>query len=294
MKDAKQWSEPAGRANPAESRSLRVFELGGGSVTGTLHRKAGKPLQDAFGWRRGPRSLVAVVCDGCGSSPHSEVGARLGTRLFCEAIGARLDAGLAVDDPILWQRVRAEVLAELGRLATAMGGAWIDAIADHFLFTVMGAAVTESSTAIIGAGDGVYAINGEVCVLEAGPENRPAYVGYGLLDPGGADSELAIHAVRPTADIDSILLGTDGVTDILSSEHRAVPGRDQHVGAISRFWCDDFLFANRDGVRRRLAVLARDHQTLDWDQRRVDRAPGLLRDDTTIVVLRRAPAGVLS
>jgi hypothetical protein len=294
MKNAKQRGGPAAGSNPGASPALRAFELAGGSVAGTLHRKADKPLQDAFRWRLGTHSLVALVTDGCGSSPHSEVGARLGAWLFCEAIGARLDAGLAVDDPIVWQGARADVLAELGRLATAMGGTWIDTIADHFLFTVMGAAITESSTAILGAGDGVYAINGEVQVLDAGPENRPAYVAYGLLPASNVEAELAIHAVRPTAEIESILLGTDGVTDILAAEHRAVPGRDQPVGALRQFWRDDFLFANRDGMRRRLAVLAREHQTLDWDERRIDRAPGLLRDDTTVVVLRRAPAGDLS
>lgn len=291
MNNAKQRSEPAGGFKPGESPGLRAFELVGGSVTGTLHRKADKPLQDAFGWRRGPRSLVAVVCDGCGSSPHSEVGARLGARLFCEAIGAQLDAGLAVDDPLVLQRARADVLTELGRLATAMGGTWSDTIADYFLFTVMGAAITGASAVIFGAGDGVYAINGEVHVLDAGPENRPAYIAYGLLSPGSAESELAIHAARPTADIESILLGTDGVADILSAEDRAVPGSNRPVGAISQFWRDDFLFANRDGVRRRLAVLAREHQTLDWNEHRVDRSPGLLRDDTTVVALRRMPAG---
>src|SRR5690606_30169774 len=109
-----------------------------GSVAGTLHRRADKPLQDAFCWRRGPRSIVAVLCDGCGSSAHSEVGARLGARLFGEAIGGRLDAGFSVHDACLWDHARADVLAELGRLATAMGGDVADTVAEHFLFTVVG------------------------------------------------------------------------------------------------------------------------------------------------------------
>jgi hypothetical protein len=289
MKNAKPLSQSGLTNATAENYSLlEAFDVAGGAVAGTLHRKADKPLQDAFSWRRGRRSLVAIVCDGCGSAPYSEVGARLGARLLCEAVGGRLDAGLEVADPVVWRRVRADVLAQLGRLATAMGGDFAGTVTDHFLFTVVGVAITEDAAAVFGAGDGVYAINGAVEVLEAGDGNRPDYVAYGLL--GDDDAELLVHRVIPTAELESVLIGTDGVTDVLVAEDQRVPGRDERVGALSRFWTDDFVFGNRDGVRRRLAMLAREHQSLDWDERRVDRTPGLLRDDTTVVALRRRAA----
>ena len=47
------------------------------------------------------------------------------------------------------------------------------------------------------------------------------------------------------------------------------------VGPLSQFWADDAFYKNRDMVRRRLAVLNR------------GAGPGLLADDTTIVVVRR-------
>ena len=59
-----------------------LFEIAGGSVAGRSHVLAGKGNQDAYHWSVEERSLVAVVCDGCGSGAESEVGAALGARLL--------------------------------------------------------------------------------------------------------------------------------------------------------------------------------------------------------------------
>ena len=74
-----------------------ALALAGGSVTGRLHVAAGRPNQDAWHWVATDAALVACVCDGCGSSPHSELGAQLGARLLASALHAALLARPASD-----------------------------------------------------------------------------------------------------------------------------------------------------------------------------------------------------
>ena len=57
--------------------SLDAWRVAGGSVIGSAHRRSDRPNQDAWVVARRERALVGVVADGCGSAPHSEVGAWL-------------------------------------------------------------------------------------------------------------------------------------------------------------------------------------------------------------------------
>jgi hypothetical protein len=59
------------------------------------------------------------------------------------------------------------------------------------------------------------------------------------------------------------------------------------VGPLSQFWTDDRYFANPDALRRRLTLINRESVRADFESRRLVRTPGLLPDDTTVVVLRR-------
>lgn len=56
-----------------------LWRVMGRRVTGAAHQRAGKPCQDAIGWREEDGAVVLVVADGHGSerSPHSDEGARL-------------------------------------------------------------------------------------------------------------------------------------------------------------------------------------------------------------------------
>src|SRR5579885_3047520 len=60
-----------------------MFEITSASVLGRDHVAPGKNNQDAvFAAVNAEGSYAGVVCDGCGSSPHSEVGAQLGARMI--------------------------------------------------------------------------------------------------------------------------------------------------------------------------------------------------------------------
>lgn len=295
----------------------RAFAIAGGRVTGRAHQRLGHGCQDSMTWYATAGALVAVVTDGCGSSQHSEVGARLGARLLAAALVRRLDGaatpaasparapgdapGDTADhtpadalDGALVAAACDDMLAHLRVLARAMGGDLARTVSEHFLFTVVGAVLTPARTLVFAIGDGIVAINGAVHVIGPFPGNCPPYPGYGLLEPDDRAGRpaarpvaLSFLATEPTAAIHSILLATDGAGEILAQPGRALPGRGEPAGPLAQFWTDDAFFRNPDAIRRRLWLMSREHVTADWQNRRLCRDAGLLGDDTTILSIRR-------
>ena len=230
------------------------FELAAGSVTGRDHIVSGRGSQDAWCTFRGPEALVVVVCDGCGSGRHSEVGAQLGARLLTEALRAR------VADPAeqLLESTRLGLLSRLRGLAETMGGPLPAVVADYLLFTVIGAIATPQAVTVFSLGDGLVAVNGCVEVL-AFPGNEPPYLAYGLLD--GDAPRFRIHAMLGAEQLDHLLIGTDGATELIA------------LDALSQFWEQERYFRNPALVTRRLRVF--------------DRETARLHDDATLVAVRR-------
>lgn len=296
---------------------LRAFLVAGGRITGTDHRRAGRACQDAFAWTRSERALVAAVCDGCGSGAYSEAGAIVGAQLWCNALldqiaaclgepdrneSGDVDSGDVDNDPIedlatwhrhIWPAARSRVAETLACLARSMGGPFDRIMTEHFLFTVVGAAVTGSMTVVFSLGDGVAAVNREIHCIGPYPDNQPPYLAYdcmpGVHMSGGAAMPMEVHAFVPTDGVNSILLATDGAAALVPGNQdgawrAAVPGRDEPAGDFLQFAGTRYL-RNRDAIRRRLAVLNRDACTLD--QGRMRRSPGLLADDTAIVAIGR-------
>lgn len=267
-----------------KEESATSFEIAGGSVAGRAHVAAGRNNQDAFCWASDADGLVAVVCDGCSSGPHSEVGAQIGSRLFAQAANRLLGSNLEVAD--LLEQVGQDVLARLHVLAREMS---IDAasfsrtVADHFLFTIVGVLITARGATTFSLGDGLVVINGERTELGPFPNNAPPYLGYALLpdatDRGSSERvSFRIHRSMAASEVQSLVLGTDGAVELETVAERPIQGREEAVGPLSQFWSDDRFFKNADMVRRRLAVLNRGPRG------------GLLSDDTTLVVVRRKAA----
>lgn len=242
--------------------------------------------------RTEPGCIAAVVCDGCGSSPRAEAGAIIGAQLVADSLVARapeLVARNAVrpDPPAVVRHlagVRDDVLARLRVLALSMGSDLESTVHASFLFTVVAAWITPAGLVVFSLGDGTVVINGAVTHLGPFAGNRPPYLGYGLI--GEADS-FRIHAREPLDRVESVLLGSDGISDLEAAEEMLVPGSEQPLGPLCQLWRDNRFFDNADGLRRFLALANRTVSRPDWEQRRLRRFTGLLRDDTTLVVLRR-------
>jgi hypothetical protein len=143
-------------------------------------------------------------------------------------------------------------------------------VTDCFLFTVVGLALSGERGCVFAAGDGIAAVDAAVVKLGPFPGNEPPYLAYGLISreaPG-------FSVVRAFSGARSALVGTDGAFDLAD---------------LHSFWEEERYFQNPDAVRRRLALVNREVVRPLWDERRIERSPGLLDDDTTLVVVRRRP-----
>jgi len=261
------------------------FELASGTITGRNHNQRGMNNQDAFYSLADAQTAIAVVGDGCGSCSHSEVGAKLGVRFVVEAIANQIAEPI---NPEFWQRLQANILGKLHNLALTLGGDTQEKLGeivkDYLLFTIVGAIITPTETAIFAIGDGAIAINGKVLVIEEFPNNAPPYLAYGLL---GAPVNLQIYGLLPTAEVNSLLIATDGIQDLIESQAKMLPGKSEIVGNIDQFWQEDRYFQNPDAIRRKLALINREVVKPNWQEQRLDRSGGLLSDDTTLITIRK-------
>ncbi|OGZ96376.1 MAG: hypothetical protein A2847_01010 [Candidatus Sungbacteria bacterium RIFCSPHIGHO2_01_FULL_50_25] len=276
------------------------FEVAAGSIIGREHLRpfGWKNNQDSFAIESVSYALALVVTDGCGSEAKSETGAHIGARLVAHAMIHAAASALSTRDypwaeeTAFRTEVREIVLREIKRIASAMGEDLRQMIFDHFLFTVNAVLVTRWMTMMMSIGDGVAYLNGAALALGQFESNAPPYLGYTALKPEGdfdPANAFKVNAFIPTAEVRSILIGTDGVDYLIAAEHETLPGKSDFVGPISQFWEEDRYFANPDMVRRRLALIQNEHLAVDWRERAIHRAPGKLPDDTTLVAIRRKP-----
>lgn len=254
------------------------FAVTAGSVLGREHRRLGRNNQDAFAWSAAADALVAVVGDGCSGGPHSELGARLGARLLVTALRERLDEASECPIEDLLSAARSQVLERLHVLLPALGGPPAVAVHDHFLFTLLGAVVGRRETVIFSLGDGVWRLD-EQCRVIRCPGNAPPYLGYALipeaLDSASlAEAPFVIEARRPTAGVESLLIGTDGAADL-------------EPGILADLVTDERYLQNPRAISRCLAQLNRERVRVDWQSGTVSKSPGLLGDDTTLILVRR-------
>lgn len=281
-----------------------LFEIAGGTVTGRDHVGRGNLLfgknnQDAFSYRVTEDVIVAVVCDGCSDGLHNEVGAHLGAQLVSAAVVEQTAhyrkrlAGEASVDAIaqLLERVRQKTVSELRLLAqlmTGVDGSISSTVGDYFLFTIVGVLITREITVIFSIGDGVFVLNGAITRLGPFPGNAPPYMAYAMVR-SSIDERLLrfqVHAQLPTKDVQSLLIGCDGVEDLIDASEHSIPGgRLGAVGPISRFWEENRYF-KPDQIRRRLALINSEVVCLDSESKQLKRDTGLLPDDTTFVVMR--------
>ncbi len=194
------------------SASIRTV-VAAGTVAGADHVAAFRDNQDGCAVRRAHGWCVAVVTDGCGSAPRSEIGAKLGAIFLARAAVARL-ARLA--PPAACAAIHADLVSSLAAAARALGGGAArarDVLADAFLFSWLCAAIGPTRAVVLGHGDGAFAIDGEVTHIDPGPHNAPPYAAYALTSADAARPVL--HVDRPVDRVSSIVVATDGAAGLL-------------------------------------------------------------------------------
>ena len=234
-----------------------------GSITGSEHLRLGRNNQDGVCIDVSERRLTAVVTDGCSMGRYSEVGARLGARWLASWIDAHLD----LDGPpdVALHELCEGLTDHLRLLLRGMRrapGSDADLIADYLLFTFLVVTIDRRHARIFGVGDGFFAVNGAPTALDPGAGNAPPYIGYTLVEPDRLIDppptlSPVLHRVLPTCDVDSIVIGTDGLADL-------------EPATLDALSADDRYLQNPMHLQRQLNVASR-----------------RLADDTTAVIIRR-------
>ena len=280
------------------------LQVAGGSIPGSDHLTRGNLLigrnnQDAFRIDHVNGYAAATICDGCGSQLHSEVGAQLGCMLWQNCLlrqTMNLTSHRSIPDQ-LWERALNDFLAQLRVLAISMtppGGSFTKTVEQNLLFTIIGALWSQEMIWPYSFGDGILITNDYVNVLEPSTGNQPCYPAYRIIKStfDEKDLQLTTHPPLILTETSYFAIGSDGVNDLIAAEHKLIPGTEMEVGPISQFWESDVYFRNNDALRRRLALINSEVIRYDQQGSRLVKHYRLLRDDTTLVVLRRNPTRV--
>lgn len=257
-----------------------LFEVSGGSIIGMNHKGTGMNNQDAFLIDRiDENNFIMMVSDGCGSERDSEVGAKLGIRIFSKTIKEYYQYLDSMNAKEFIELIADMSSFKLSNIAEASGIQ--DDLASYFLFTLLGGITTPKSTILFSLGDGIFIINGVHYKQEPFDNNSPAYLGYrDLIKSSFKKEDLKFNVMDlETSDIENLLIGTDGVNYLINSWDKTIPGKDQIIGNISQFWENDIYFTNPMAIHHRLNLINRHHCVTNQN--------GSLEDDTTFVVARR-------
>jgi hypothetical protein len=297
---------------------MDLFEIAAGSIVGRRHVGSGNLLigknnQDSLGVLRDSNYIVATVYDGCSSSIDAEVGAKIAARILPGIIASSLDRGQlrlcgnlrSIDKALeeirirFLQRMRAIVWAIAAGDAPSRSKRSKEVsrqragqiVHDAFLFTVVAAVVTHETSIVFSAGDGFYAVNGVLEQLGPFADNAPPYLLYGDSNP---QARFSLDEVLDTKSLQSLMLATDGLQDLVDKTEQNIPGKREAVGELSRLWSDDRFFAAGVPISQRLTPWLRSLNSEvvkrvgvtdgHWE---LSRERGLLQDDLTIVSIRR-------
>lgn len=202
------------------------FKTGHFSMTGQAHRLAGLENQDSGLCELREHSVLLAVSDGVSSAEDSKVGSMLLTRAIRRLIVDVEQQLLAFAEKmspvefagrfVAW--LNRELQGELTKARWYLGGD--EQAASSLSATLLGALITETSLVAFACGDGVIAVNGEMFSVVSPKENCPDLPVYAISALPGVDSRMPLGTIRPiyvgrTAEIDSLVLGTDGVVELL-------------------------------------------------------------------------------
>ena len=220
---------------------------------------------------------LAVVCDGCGSQPHSEFGALWGRQAWSRAVQRTLASGVDLPSPTFWSTVCTDVVTALTMLAAQCGGNDESEramfVQQHLLFTSIVGVVHAQTVSVLAIGDGAALLGDEVYQFGPWADNAPPYLAYALDDTTFLPMDVATVVTRDKADVGRLAVASDGI--------------DELAGGL-RGLLIERVVRNPDGIRRALELAARSSEQIDWAAQRVLRTPGCLQDDTAVALLQWA------
>lgn len=228
------------------------------------------------------KQIIGVVCDGCGSSPYSEIGAHIIAKSILNNLIGRPIIRDTEESTIFYIqhvlrklveydiRMVIDVLDKYKKSETTSP----QTIYDYFLSTAVCFIVENDNTIIFSSGDGVYSVNGETTIIDQ--DNCPSYLAYGLIasslkqEPEKLD--FTLNETLKTSDIQSLIIGTDGVGDIIKYKEESYIslGNTCYVDGLEQFTTKEIYRKKNSAIQKRLTVLS---------------DKGFLKDDTSMIVL---------
>ena len=252
-------------ADNVEIIDLGVFQVTAGSVMGSHHRALFRNNQDAYRISQTPDAIIAILADGCGSGRYSEVGARLAPGFITRYLHGWLKSYAdEFDGDVMINYAVTQLQHSINVVVAQQADELTQCVNDMFLFTLLGVIITHNLTYIFAYGDGAYMLNGELTTLDQ--DNTPNYIGYGCIGPQAIKANH--YRVVPTAEVRSLILGCDGVLDIVNQQDTLirVGTKEELIGGLSQF-----LTLDEVALGKRLNVLSKQ---------------GVLTDDTTLIVIK--------
>jgi hypothetical protein len=265
--------------NKPQEADLEDFVFASGSVMGSYHKSIDKNNQDSRILIRRHNYAIGIVTDGCGSSDHSEVGARLGADMIAANIANSVNISSYIDKPNPW--ISDIVHNCCSELETLYEDYHIDKT--DLLFTVAGFVITPTYSYFFCYGDGLVFIDGNWDIITS-PQNYPEYPIYRVVD--GKEPIPQFFRTVSTKSLYSFAVGTDGLTDLklASVKEKVYPGTTNPVESWSDLLFDSQNFNSKNCLQNKLQKLNAHKITLDREKGRINKHPGLLSDDTTVIV----------
>lgn len=273
---------------------LKDFQFTSGTTAGRHHRTAPNLLnnQDTVLTDGTSELITGVLSDGCGQMPHSDYGAKLTVATLDRLIWGRFDAGRPFTDEWFTQLYENLVNTLCKEAKEKFRASLSKVLSEYMMATAGGVIIGVDETIFFGGGDFLYGVNGEISKWHPEEGNAPLYPAKSLFflknPTERAKYRFHLHRV-PTADINTVLMTTDGGEDwhkALSDSDTCFPGTDKPVGTPKDFWANDSFYApdrfNPDPMGIWLNRMAQNY--------RMPGPPhqgGLLGDDTTIFAARR-------
>lgn len=265
-----------------------LIEVASGTVTGRDHTFGGnlvlgKPNQDAIATAWTEDAFIAVLCDGCSSGEHSEVGAQLIARMLLSDIVWLLEESITVpaQSPGVWSFGDCAVFHG-GKLshATFPGNAppylgyrllpddKVKIAPDELVFRPI---LTSGSDRLLldDSCDATVRHILEPMRLMRSPEfsERRAVETYFLC------TATVVIIDESSLDMLPLVVGTDGLADVPDPA----------------MFLEDRMFSNPANVTRALRKLNQPTVKIGGDPPTLIKTDGVLPDDTTLVAIRRKP-----
>lgn len=190
-------------------------------IIGNEHVFAKTNSQDFCGFVEHDKKIIGVICDGCSSGKHSEVGASLiGIQLL--KLLDKID--FTGDMNVYRISIQIQIESFIYHFMNLMFEELVDKVYfvnDYLLTTFIFCVIDKENTLIGHAGDGIMAIsqNGELNVENVNHNNSPHYIAYNLvpeelLTSTKVKSDFEIKRYS-TSDIDSIIIASDGLEPLV-------------------------------------------------------------------------------